>query len=441
MSNQEKPSLKDLVNKISSGVGSIGKKKPTDEATEPVREPTIELGSVIDADNERATPAADQHPEPLEPLEPLVASGDGPTPKKTSKLANLTMGQKLIAAVLVVAVVLFAKGQMEGAPEMAKSKADTTQESSASSDEGIPFGTDSVDELPAQPAPQDDLALPGAPGTSQANEQSNIEPDPFDKQGGENQAPPAFGGLDQPLNAPENLAGTSPDLAAAAAVAPSQDLAAAAAAVAQPPVGEPALFAQPGMEEPNPFGNSTPVAAQGQAEMAPTPVQGNQPPVFAGTPSASPDSGSAKEVPVTRQELAKANADLASQAEKIAALEKKLAKAEEKLNLANQAKPAAPQRHVAQAPVKSQQAKASPVTSTKTRPRICVKAVAAAARNCTTCVAHAFIVRGGVEDMVGQGDFLDGYHVSIVGDRLDLQDSNGQVAHKYWSSTNGCAAI
>ena len=42
--------------------------------------------------------------------------------------------------------------------------------------------------------------------------------------------------------------------------------------------------------------------------------------------------------------------------------------------------------------------------------------------------------------MVGQGDFLDGLRVNIVGDRLDLQDAKGDVVHKFWSSPNGCAA-
>lgn len=74
------------------------------------------------------------------------------------------------------------------------------------------------------------------------------------------------------------------------------------------------------------------------------------------------------------------------------------------------------------------------------RPRICVTAIAQAARNCTTCVPHAFITHQGTETMVGQGDFLEKLRVNIVGDRLDLQNANGDVVHKFWSSPNGCAA-
>lgn len=74
------------------------------------------------------------------------------------------------------------------------------------------------------------------------------------------------------------------------------------------------------------------------------------------------------------------------------------------------------------------------------RPQVCVTAVAQAARNCTTCVPHAFITHRGSETMVGQGDFIEGLRVNIVGDRLDLQNAEGVVVHKFWSSRNGCSA-
>lgn len=73
------------------------------------------------------------------------------------------------------------------------------------------------------------------------------------------------------------------------------------------------------------------------------------------------------------------------------------------------------------------------------RPKICVTAVAQAARNCSTCVAHAFITHRGVETMVGQGDYIEGLRVNIIGDQLDLQNAQGEVVHKFWSSHNGCA--
>lgn len=79
------------------------------------------------------------------------------------------------------------------------------------------------------------------------------------------------------------------------------------------------------------------------------------------------------------------------------------------------------------------------VARASARPNVCVSAIAQAARNCTTCVPHAFITHNGSETMVGQGDYIEGLRISITGDRLDLQNSQGDVAHKYWSSQNGCA--
>lgn len=94
--------------------------------------------------------------------------------------------------------------------------------------------------------------------------------------------------------------------------------------------------------------------------------------------------------------------------------------------------------HTTQRSTPSQRVASAPKVAP--RPQVCVTAVAQAARNCTTCVPHAFITHRGTETMVGQGDFLDGLRVNIVGDRLDLQDAKGDVVHKFWSSPNGCAA-
>ncbi|WP_194936682.1 hypothetical protein [Pseudomonas aeruginosa] len=220
----------------------------------------------------------------------------------------------------------------------------------------------------------------------------------------------------------------------------SPDLGVPAPAPALAPVAEP--FSPHEDSPANPFGAQAPIASQSGAAITSSIGAEKQPPVFAGTPSVNPDSAPVKEAPKSNEALTKANADIAAQAEKISALEQKLSKMEAQLKAekAKQTKPAVQQR-ITKAPTRTPVAKSSPVAISKARPRICVKAVAEAARNCSTCVAHAFIVHAGAEDMVGQGDFLDGYRVSIVGDRLDLQDKNGQVAHKFWSSPNGCSAI
>lgn len=416
--NEEKPSLKDLVSKISSGVGNLARKKPGQDSASQGTEPTIDLGSAA----AKESPQADAPDDELEPLEPIIAEEDDQKPKKTNKLSQLTMGQKLIAAILVVGLVLFAKGQMEGSStSQAPSENEAAQEAPTSSEEGMAFGTEPADHTQAELGAQDDLSLPIV-GPGQTPNSLNSEPEPFQKPTEVGSAPPAFGGLDQPLSEAAPHINASPDLGA--------------------PTPAPAAtpFSQHEDAPANPFGAQEPIASQSEAAITSSIDAEKQPPVFAGTPSVNPDSAPVKEAPKSNEALTKANADIAAQAEKISALEQKLSKMEAQLKAekAKQTKPAVQQR-ITKAQTKPPAVKSSPVAISKARPRICVKAVAEAARNCSTCVAHAFIVHAGAEDMVGQGDFLDGYRVSIVGDRLDLQDKNGQVAHKFWSSPNGCS--
>lgn len=103
-----------------------------------------------------------------------------------------------------------------------------------------------------------------------------------------------------------------------------------------------------------------------------------------------------------------------------------------------QTKAAKPSIPSTKGPAQSQRVASSP--KAVPRPQMCVTAIAQAARNCTTCVPHAFITQKGLESQVGKGDFIDGLRVSIDGDRLDLQNAQGEVVHKFWSSPNGCAA-
>lgn len=70
--NEEKPSLKDLVNKISSGVGNLARKKPGQDSASQGTEPTIDLGSAA----AKESPQADAHGDELEPLAAKVL-GDG----------------------------------------------------------------------------------------------------------------------------------------------------------------------------------------------------------------------------------------------------------------------------------------------------------------------------------------------------------------------------
>lgn len=173
---------------------------------------------------------------------------------------------------------------------------------------------------------------------------------------------------------------------------------------------------------------------------------------FGGTDTPKLDSGK----PVLGKTDASANvatlkAEMDAQDRKLTEVDGRLKQAEAKLAgvpLASAAKAqsrpvATPARHAAtahKAPAHTKVAQASPV-KVLPRPKLCVAAVAEPARNCSTCVAHAFVTSNGQETMVGQGDYIGGYRVSIQGDRLDLQDDKGVVAHKFWSSPDGCKSI
>lgn len=200
---------------------------------------------------------------------------------------------------------------------------------------------------------------------------------------------------------------------------------------------------QPPQVTPNPFDKAV-------AETKPDPAGFDT--RFGGTDSPKLDSGK----PVLGKADASANvatlkAELDAQDRKLADVDGRLKQAEAKL-AGTQQKPATqphsrpvakPVRHVAsaaKAPSHNKVANASPV-KVLPRPKLCVAAVAEPARNCSTCVAHAFITNRGQDTMVGQGDYIEGYRVSIQGDRLDLQDDKGVVAHKFWSSPDGCRSI
>ncbi|MCF5381945.1 hypothetical protein GIW05_00215 [Pseudomonas syringae] len=156
-----------------------------------------------------------------------------------------------------------------------------------------------------------------------------------------------------------------------------------------------------------------------------------------------------------KADVGKLKANLAEKDVRISKLETENGKLKTQLSdaekdLANaQSKGKTPSKGSQHKPVKTAQTPkpAKPSTSTQRvanapkptpRPQLCVTALAQAARNCTTCVAHAFISHKGNMSMVGQGDYIEGLRVNIVGDRLDLQNAQGDVVHKYWSSPNGC---
>jgi hypothetical protein len=167
---------------------------------------------------------------------------------------------------------------------------------------------------------------------------------------------------------------------------------------------------------------------------------------LAGTQSYNPDSSTQPRLQANSgAELASIGAQLKVKDEIIQSLEKQLQIAKNGVPKKGQTQTAKQKVKAPSKPAspfaKRTSRQATPVATLSARPRVCVKAVAQAARNCSTCVAHAFIVDSGSENMVGQGDFIHGYRVSITGDRLDLQNSDGQVMHKFWSNPNGCSVF
>ncbi len=168
-------------------------------------------------------------------------------------------------------------------------------------------------------------------------------------------------------------------------------------------------------------------------------VAGKDDTILAGDAKKNPDSEQQPNMQADKAvEMSELRAKLALQDQKILDLQKAL-----------DAKANAPS-HQPKAPSNSTSSAAKPRSYATTqekpkvgpRPKICVKAVAPPARNCSTCVAHAFVVDTNREDtMIGQGDYIAGFRVAITGDRIDLQNSAGEVVHKFWSQPNGCPSI
>lgn len=190
------------------------------------------------------------------------------------------------------------------------------------------------------------------------------------------------------------------------------------------------------------------------SEDSPFNVGGSKSTELSGTKNQNADSGKGELLDQgANADVAKLKANIAEKDGRIGTLETEIGKLKTDLATANkeladakgkgkpvpkatQHKPV-PAAHVTQRSTPTHRVASAPKATP--RPQICVTAVAQAARNCTTCVPHAFISHKGSETMVGQGDYIEGLRVNIVGDRLDLQNAQGDVVHKFWSSPNGCA--
>lgn len=438
MSEPKKPSaLGDLINVITTGAASLtaGKKKKPDQGAEsepPITEPT-------DITSE-PRPLIDELEDPLH-----IDEQDQEQPGTPAKKGMTTKKKVALLAVVVCAGVLAQNGFFMPDNQAINPPAEQTANAT----------TQSSDDLPAMPQLPD----------------SGLSSEPASPLGGGSQADADVGqtldqlDLDGPFQKP--LANPDQNKVTSEATPPPGDgfgFPVAPSEMTPPPLE---VSKAPSLETPagdivSPFGGSTeavPAPVQTPTPADPSNVFGSIPttpaampiaaeppaekrdPVLGSTSAKNPDSGDQPSQNNGMVNVKEMEAQLAKKDGEIKSLKAQLAA--KQAPKSQSAKPAA--AHIPKhEPVVAQRPSprvTTPVAKVAPRPKLCVKAVAPPARNCPTCVAHAFVVDTGAESMVGQGDFLAGYRVSITGDRLDLQNSDGHVVHKFWSQPNGCPSI
>ena len=179
-------------------------------------------------------------------------------------------------------------------------------------------------------------------------------------------------------------------------------------------------------EEPSPF-ESSGLPAFGEANLAGTAASAVD--SSAQAPHASKPAGAVQQQ--AAPQIAQLEKTIKEQGEKIRKLEERLAK--QPTQGAGSSKPV--NATAAQTAPKVYASK----PKQRARPKLCVSSVAAPARNCTTCVAHAVVTSNGAETMIGNGGSFDGFRVSIVGDTVSLQGEDGTQPHQFWPSSTGCS--
>ncbi|WP_137187842.1 hypothetical protein [Pseudomonas asiatica] len=437
MSDQKKQSgLSDLINTITAGAASLtaGRKKKVAEQGPESEPPLTEPQDRVS--DQRLT--IDDLEDPLQ-----LDEQDQQAPASPAKKQMSTRKKVLLVGALVCAAVLAKNGVFAPSPELInppgdnKSAANSQPEDGQpslpnSAENGLATGLNSLQGGSAHADPDvgqtlDELALDGPlqkpiMSDDQNARPSDMPPPPGDGFGfptppSEVSPPPLEIGKAEPKE-PNRGGLTSPFDGVPQSETPT------------PPAA---------VEQNSLFGTLTSQPAQ-------EPVAEGKPmekrdPVLGSTSIKNPDSGQQPSLQSNTDELKKMEEQLAKKDGEIKLLKAQLATKQPAQPV--RAKPAAVHSHkqstvVAQRP---QPRSTKPVAKVAPRPKLCVKAVAPPARNCPTCVAHAFVVDTGAESMVGQGDFLAGYRVSITGDRLDLQNSDGHVVHKFWSQPNGCPSI
>ncbi|WP_439126282.1 MAG: hypothetical protein ACNJA3_28345 (plasmid) [Pseudomonas rhizophila] len=435
MSEQNKPGgLGDLIGKIKSGAATIAA-----STKKPRRDADADNVEVIES-QDAPRPQIDDYNDPL-----LIDPQDQAEPAKPDP-KKMTLKKKLVLGAVVVALGVMAKNGIFTPVTTHQSPPETHQTTADAS---------AHDEKPTLPEMHDGGLTAGLP--TALGEQAAVDPaigktlDELQLDG-QLQKPLVASGKPVPQADSGSIPADSFGFPAQTANEPAPALEIGATA-SQPkehlplPSGtnSPFTSAPEVASEPitasSPFGE-IPMEAETPSKPAPLSAE-KRDPVLGSTSLQNPDSSQKPSLQNDAADVTKMKAQLALKDNEIKSLKDQLAKKPGSNSKPAHAKPTVahiPKQsaHVAQ---RSSTKAVPPVAKVVSRPKLCVKAVAPPARNCTTCVAHAFVVDAGAENMVGQGDFLDGYRVAITGDRLDLQNSDGQVVHKFWSQPNGCPQI
>jgi hypothetical protein len=434
--SDKKPLLSELLQNVEAGLGKLSSKK---ERRDPeINESTSDEAPAHDRQESERTASLNDHPgqSPESDLIDDFGEADSGPAKSQSigeRLSALSLKQKALLGAVVLVAVFAAKNQLESTDQpMADSSAEALVASEADPLSGELSEAENA-ALNAEFKPSTDVD--DSTGLDDSNATANDLKLNLDLDDGLAMSPGVS--ADQSVNP---LASFSSD-AAYAEVAPTPTE--AAPATQNAPAPAPVETADDLIQAESPFA-AQPAIAEASAPAQSTqqeasPFADKEQPVFGeatlgGSENTTVDSSNPLPVaPVSAEsdtKLAELETLIKSQAGKIKELEFALKNSQ-------QVKPAVQQHQASarqSAPVQVRNIR--PTQSI--RPKLCVKAVAQAARNCSTCVAHAFVVHNGAETMVGHGDKINDFRVAIVGDRLDLQGADGTEPHKFWSSPNGC---
>lgn len=431
MTDEIKPGLRTVLSKIKAGTAALAGRGSREDRNDDV-EPQIEaLDNSAMAKDAAGDPPA--HNDLQDPLSASLDDAPEATPGKNEK-KQMGMGKKIALLVVVGAVALIAKnGMLDPAPDVMAGKPDAQQEEKALEIPLQPSGSPLDSGLTAGMANPLADTPPPDPAIGQTLDQLNLD-GPLQEQLSANPKPEGAG------------AGTAAADTFGFPAPPSADALGSSVTPPAPPgpdrmdipfgAGIPSDTHAQSSAQDNPFGQAQLPAA--------TPGSSHPPREIGSTVlgSGSVQNSDIDAAPAAQKpdEARQVEMQLKAQEKQIKALKGELA--ELKAKQAHAPKPVA-NSHSAHKPAASQASKPAQAQAQRPakRPNICVKAVAPPARNCLSCVAHAFVVVNGEETMVGQGDPLASYRVSITGDRLDLQDTSGQVVHKFWSQPNGCTSI